>query len=209
MKIPPLYLVTRRDKLELDQFFNIILKSIEGGVKMVQLREKETSSHEVITLGKRLQALLRPLKVPLIMNDRVDIAHEIGADGVHLGQSDVKVSEARKKLGQQAIIGLSVETMDQVLEAQELAVDYLAASPVFATRTKGDCGIPWGLQGLKQACSISRHPVIAIGGVDEGNVEQILECGAVGVAVVSAIFDAPCPKAAALTIINKMGNYAD
>lgn len=203
-----LYLVTRREGLGLEEFLSIILASVEGGVKAVQLREKETSARELISLGKRLLILLKPLGIPLIINDRVDIAHAVGADGVHLGQSDLSVAEARTILGKKAIIGLSVETLEQAEIAFKEDVDYLAASPIFHTHSKTDCGKPWGLNGLKQLCTISKCPVIAIGGINETNVEQIMDCGAAGVALVSAIFDATCPKKAAHTIIKRMNKYA-
>lgn len=203
-----LYLVTNRGALTLEDFFRIISLSIEGGVKVIQLREKEASAHEMIAVGKRLRSLLKPLGIPLIINDRVDIAHAVNADGVHLGQSDLKVAEARAILGQQVIIGLSVETIEQAIAAADEDVDYLAASPVFLTKTKSDCERPWGLHGLQQLCSISRHPIVAIGGIDETNVEKVLECGVAGVAVVSAIFNAPCPKIAAIKITNRMKRNA-
>lgn len=199
-----LYLVTHRGKLETEEFFQIIAAAVAGGVKVVQLREKEASARETIFLGKRLLAYLKPMGVPLIINDRVDVAHAIGADGVHLGQSDLNVAEARAILGRQAIIGLSVESLQQAQEALLEEVDYIAASPVFSTDTKTDCSAPWGLKGLKKLCSLSRSPVIGIGGINEANVKEVMHCGAKGIAVVSAIFDAPCPKAAARALVNRM-----
>lgn len=199
-----LYLVTNRGTLPLDAFFRIIRASIDGGVRVIQLREKDTSAREMITIGKSLLSFLKPLGIPLIINDRVDIAHAINADGVHLGQSDLTVAEARAILGEKAIIGLSVESLEQAMAAEEEDVDYLAASPIFHTKTKSDCNEPWGLDGLKQLCSTSRHPIIAIGAIDETNVKRVLECGAVGVAVVSAIFNASCPKTAAFKILSRM-----
>ncbi|MFW9878534.1 MAG: thiamine phosphate synthase [Candidatus Thorarchaeota archaeon] len=140
----------------------------------------------------------------IIINDRVDVAYAISADGVHLGQSDLKVSEAREILGPKAIIGLSVESVEQAIEANREDIDYIAASPVFSTKTKTNCSMPWGLNGLKQLCIVSKHPVIAIGGIDKNNAKQVIECGAKGVAVISAIFDAICPKTAAFQILNSM-----
>lgn len=202
-----LYLVTNRQGLELDEFFHIICLAIEGGVKIVQLREKEASAGEMIAIGKRLLSYLKPRGIPLMINDRVDVAHAVGADGVHLGQSDLRVADARAILGRNAIIGLSVESLEQALEANEEDVDYLAASPLFCTKTKTDCAEPWGLNGLQQLCDVSRYPVIAIGGINETNAKQIIECGAAGVAVVSAIFNAPCPTAAALRMIDSMKTH--
>lgn len=199
-----LYLVTNRGALPLEDFFKIIRASIDGGVRVVQLREKDTSAREMITIGKSLLSFLKPIGIPLIINDRVDVAHAINADGVHLGQSDLTVAEARAILGEKAIIGFSVESLEQAMVAEKEDVDYLAASPIFHTTTKSDCSKPWGLNGLKHLCSISRHPIIAIGAIDETNVKRVLECGAVGVAVVSAIFNAPCPKTAAFKILSGM-----
>lgn len=199
-----LYLVTNRESLEFDDFLTIIRASVEGGVKIVQLREKETPAREMISTGKRLLSVLKPHGIPLIINDRVDVAHAVGADGVHLGQSDLKVAEARAILGEKAIIGLSVESLGQAIAANGEDVDYLAASPIFQTKTKTDCGEPWGLDGLKQLCAVSSHPVIAIGGIDETNAKQVIDCGAVGVAVVSVIFNASCPKTAASNMIERM-----
>lgn len=199
-----LYLVTHREMHSLENFFSIIHQAINGGVKIVQLREKETPVQEIIALGKSLHAFLKPLGIPLIINDRVDVALAVNAEGVHLGQSDACVAEARRLLGRQAIIGLSVESMEQAIAAEEEDVDYLAASPVFSTQTKSDCEAPWGLDGLKRLCSTSRHPIIAIGGINETNAAEIIECGAAGVAVVSAIFNAPCPKSAALALAKRI-----
>ncbi len=203
-----LYLVTNRGARTPEDFLGIIREAIDGGVTVVQLREKEGSAREMVAIAGRLLAFLKPLGIPLIINDRVDVAHAVKADGVHLGQSDLKVAEARAILGKKAIIGLSVETPQQVVDAADEEVDYLAASPVFLTKTKSDCSKPWGLDGLKHLCSISCHPIIAIGGIDETNVAGILECGAIGVAVVSTIFNAPCPKTAALALTNRMKGHA-
>jgi thiamine-phosphate pyrophosphorylase len=152
--------------------------------------------------------LLKPLGIPLIINDRVDIAHAIGADGVHLGQSDLNVVEARAILGKKAIIGISIESLKQAEAAIEEDVNYLAASPIFPTKTKTDCGEPWGLDGLKQLCTISEYPVVAIGGINETNVKQVMDCGAAGVALVSAIFDSSCPQTSSQTMISRMSGNA-
>ncbi|MDR2539240.1 MAG: thiamine phosphate synthase [Chlamydiales bacterium] len=205
---PSLYLVTHRKSLQLEDFFRVIRASVDGGVKIVQLREKEVSAREITTIGKKLLSILKPLGIPLIVNDRVDVAHAIGADGVHLGQSDLRVTEARAILGKNAMIGLSVESLEQAKAAREEDVDYLAASPIFHTKTKTDCAEPWGLNGLKQLCAICNCPVIAIGGINVTNIKEIMECGAAGVAVVSAVFDAPCPKTVVCEMINRMKGYA-
>ncbi len=190
-----LYLITR--DIHLPSLNYIVQQAVEGGVTIVQLRAKEMSTRQFVDIGERLLGCLKPLGVPLIINDRVDIAHAIKADGVHLGQSDLGVSEARAILGTQAIIGLSVETMEQAQTAEIEEVDYLAASPVFFTKTKQDCAESWGLKGLQQLCAFSSYPIIAIGGINHSNHDAVWKCGVHGIAVVSAIFDADDPKCAA------------
>lgn len=207
MKIPldlSLYLITDRTHISLEKFFNIIQEAIEGGVTLIQLREKNTSFQEVCTLGTQLLSLLKPYGIPLIINDHIDVALAIGAAGVHLGQSDANVDSAKRLLGSTAIIGLSIETLQQAKDAENQEVDYIAASPVFATLTKTDCKDGWGIEGLKSLCSLSSHPVVAIGGIHEGTIDSVLECKVAGVAVVSAIFQSLTPKIKAATLKKKM-----
>lgn len=201
-----LYLVTNRDLL-LEDFFRVIQQAVEGGFKIVQLREKDISAREMITIGKKLKVFLKPLGIPLIINDRVDVAFAVQADGVHLGQADISVRDARKILGKDAIIGLSVETLEQGISAQIEEVNYITASPVFPAKTKKDWVPPWNLADLKQLCSFSKFPVIAIGGIDLTNLDQILNCGVCGVAIISALFSAPCPKVAAQIFSDKIKTH--
>ena len=192
-----LYLVTDRG-LSLGRDIEwIVGEAVAGGVTIVQLREKDIDTREFVALGLRLKALLAPLGVPLIINDRVDVALAVDADGVHIGQSDMPYDVARRLLGPDKIIGLSVETLDQVKEANLLDVDYIAVSPVYSTPTKTDTAPPFGLEGLRQAVSLSRHPGVAIGGMNAATAPAVLATGIDGVAVVSAICSAPDPRAAA------------
>lgn len=195
-----LYLVTARGKMSLENFFKIILDAIKGGVTVVQLREKEASFDEVVLVANQLLELLQPLGIPLIINDRIDVALETKAAGIHLGQSDLNVAEARKILGKEAIIGQSIETLNDAKMAMTQDVNYIAASPLFPTNTKPNCAAPIGLSTLKEICLISSIPVIAIGGINVNNVQSVFEAGVTGVAVVSAIFDAPSPMTAARSL---------
>ncbi len=195
-----LYLVTDRALAAPKTIEETVAAAIGGGVSMVQLREKEISTRDFLLLARRLLTILRPAGVPLIINDRLDVALAAGADGVHLGQSDLPGREARRIMGPSAIIGLSVETMKQLQEAEELDLDYLAASPVFATSTKTDTAPPWGLAGLAALQSQTNLPIIAIGGINQTNAEAVLLAGADGVAVVSAICAADDPQAAARSL---------
>jgi thiamine-phosphate pyrophosphorylase len=136
-------------------------------------------------------------RIPLIVNDRVDVALEIGADGVHIGQHDMDPERARRLLGPDAIIGLSIETIEQARAAVSLDVDYLGVGPIFATATKTDAAPPLGVEALAQIRAISRHRVVAIGGIGLENARQAIDAGADGAAVVSAICAAEDPERAA------------
>ncbi len=191
------YLVTDRSLCLGRPLTDVIARAVAGGICCVQLREKGLSTREFVREAKAVRELLCPFSVPLIINDRVDVALACGAEGVHLGQNDMPYADARKLMGEKAIIGLSVETWDEVKEAQDLEVAYIAASPVFATPTKTDTKEPWGLDGLKRIRAASRHPVVAIGGINVANAPAVIRAGADCLAVVSAICSAPDPAAAA------------
>lgn len=192
-----LYLVTDRPLCGDRDVVEVAAQAVRGGATLVQLREKRCSREECVALALRLKAALDPLGAPLVINDRVDVALAVGAAGVHLGQSDMPPAQARALLGPSAVIGLSVETWEQAREAETLPVDYLGVSPVFATPTKTDAGRPWGLDGLRRLRTFSRHPLVAIGGVNEANAVAVMAAGAHGVAVVSALCAAPDPAEAA------------
>ena len=192
-----LYLVTDRALCLGRDVLTIVEESVKGGVSVVQLREKECSFREMYDLALKLKDMLSLYKIPLIINDRVDIALTVGADGVHLGQSDMHPNQAREILGERAIIGLSVESMEQVEEANNLDVNYLAISPVFATPTKTDTVTEWGIEGIKKVRNYTKHRLVAIGGINAANAEEIIKAGADGIAVVSAICSAEYPRKSA------------
>lgn len=171
--------------------------AVRGGATCVQLREKALPTRDFVTQARALKAVLNAQGVPLVINDRVDVALACGADGVHLGQSDMTVEDARRLLPPQVFIGWSVETPADVARAAHLPVDYLGVSPVFATPTKTDTHTPWGLDGLRQVRTATPLPLVAIGGIHAGNASEVLRHGADGLAVVSAICSAPDPQAAA------------
>ena len=201
-----LYLVTDRGLAGDRDIIGIAKAAARGGATMVQLREKDIDTKDFIRLGKELKKALQPLGVPLIINDRVDVALACDADGVHIGQSDMPYAQARQLLGPDKIIGLSVENMDQVREANRLDVDYIGVSPVFATPTKTDTAQPFGLEGLAEAVALSVHPAVAIGGMNASTAEDVMAAGADGIAVVSAIVCAPDPEAAAQNLLNIVEN---
>lgn len=170
-----------------------------GGVTLVQLREPLVSTRALIEKARALKALLRPLNIPLIINDRVDVVLAAGADGVHLGQDDMTPRDARALLGAEAIIGLSVGSLTELsASADELPfVDYLGTGPVRATATKGDAGAAIGVEGFRAVCEATKLPVVAIGGLRAEDAAPLIKAGASGLAVVSAICGADEPEQAA------------
>lgn len=171
-----------------------------GGVTAVQLREPGATTRELCRLGEALQEVLGGTGVPLIVNDRVDVALAVDAAGVHLGQSDLDVTVARRLVGDAMVIGLSVSTAEEVAAANRLpagTVGYLGIGPVFATATKPEAAAPLGLERTAALAAATHLPCVAIGGIAAANVGQVLATGVDGVAVVSAICAADDPAAAA------------
>lgn len=185
-----LYLVTDRDLSLGRSLEEVVSEAVKGGITIVQLREKEASTGEFVALARRLMSILKPLGIPLIINDRVDVALAVDADGVHIGQSDMAYADARRLLGPDKIIGLSVESLEDLEAANALDVDYVGISPVYGTPTKTDTAEPFGLEGLRKAVEMSVHPTVAIGGMNARTIGEVMEAGADGVAVVSAICSA-------------------
>ena len=192
-----LYLVTDEKSLRGRSLPDVVLAAVQGGVTCVQLREKDLCTRDFVALACVMKDLLGPFGVPLVINDRIDLALACGAQGLHLGQSDMPVAVARRLLPPEVFIGLSVETPDHVTQARGQAVDYLGVSPVYATLTKTDTATPWGLSGLRQVRGMTTLPLVAIGGIHQGNAGDVLAAGADGLAVVSAICSAADPCAAA------------
>ena len=200
------YLVTDRLAAKGRDAKSVIAAALKGGVTMIQVREKEASARDFIAFAKAVKELAVPYGVPVVINDRVDVAVAAEADGVHLGQSDIPCEVARTMLDKRSIIGLSVEDLSQIPTANSLDVDYIGVSPVFATPTKTDTAEPFGLAGLSQAVKLSGHPVVAIGGVNIETAPGILDCGVDGLAVVSAIMGAGDPQVAASALKGLWGN---
>lgn len=191
-----MYLVTDRPLAGGRDIEWIVREAVEGGCTIVQLREKHTDTGKFVALAKRLKSVLAPYNVPLIINDRIDVALASDADGVHIGQSDMPYDIARKLLGPDKIIGLSIENFEELDFANKLDVDYVAASPVFGTPTKTDTAEPWGLEKLAEFNRRSIHPTVGIGGMNENTIGDVIACGTAGVAVVSAIVAADSPREA-------------
>lgn len=174
-----------------------VMAAVRGGVSVVQLRDKHASDEEMIAQAIRLKALLDEYEVPLIINDRIEVALASGADGLHIGQSDGDPVEARRRLGEDALIGLSVQTLEQLKAVDVERIDYLGLGPVYATATKPDHAAPLGLDGLRQLVRSSPLPTVAIGGLSLINAREVMASGTDGLAVVSALCSAADPAAAA------------
>jgi len=188
-----LYLVTDRALCGHRTVEEVVLMALRGGATFIQLREKDASTRDFVEEAQRIKAIMSPFRAFLIINDRIDVALAVGADGVHIGQRDMPCDIARRLMGTRAIIGLSVETWEDVERAEAFDVDYLGVSPVFMTPTKTDTKSHWGLEGLSRIRAATRRPLVAIGGINASNAAEVIRAGADSVAVVSAICAADDP----------------
>lgn len=182
-----LYAVTDRSWLKGETLYSQVEKALKGGATIVQLREKELDEETFLTEAKEIKALCREYSIPFLINDNVKIAIAMDADGVHVGQSDMEAGNVREKLGQDKIIGVSVQTVEQAILAQKKGADYLGVGAVFQTGTKTDADNV-SYDTLKAICKAVTIPVVAIGGIGKHNVLQLSDSGICGVAVISALF---------------------
>jgi thiamine-phosphate pyrophosphorylase len=194
---PDLYLVTDRAMCARLGLERVVGEAVLGGVTLVQLRDDATPTGELVGIARGLKALLAPKTIPLVVNNRLDVAAASGADGAHVGQSDEPLSSARARLGPDAILGLSITDPVQLGAVDPAVVDYLGVGPVFATATKADAAPAMGLEGLAAIRVGTELPIVAIGGITAANAAATIRAGADGIAVVSAIAAAPDPRAAA------------
>ena len=188
-----LYVITCRGLKGGRGHLEVAEAALAGGAAALQLRDKELPGRELLQLALRMRALIserRPGTL-LIVNDRVDVAAAAGADGVHLGQEDLPVKEARRILGPRALIGLSVTDLEEARRARGESVDYLGVGPIFPTPSKDDAAPPMGLEGLAAVRRETSLPLVAVGGITEDNARAVLRAGADGIAVISAVCGAP------------------
>lgn len=191
------YVITDRRAAGERSILEVVQAAIRGGATVIQLREKEGKVREVLALGRALQELTRAAGLPLIVNDRLDLALALDADGVHVGQDDMPADMARKLLGPDKLLGVSVETVAQAQAAEAAGADYLGVGDIFGTPSKPDARAPIGLARLVEIARSVAIPVIGIGGITRSNAAAVIQAGAVGVAVISAVMGAPAPEAAA------------
>ena len=192
------YLVTAASRSAGRTTPEVVAAALEGGVDVVQLRDKATSARERYETGLRVRELTAEAGVPLIVNDRIDLAAAVDADGVHLGQSDLPVAVAREQLGEDAVVGVSASTVEQAEAAEAAGADYLGVGAVYGTDSKDVSGDRDGI-GVERIAAVAEAveiPVIGIGGIDASNAAPVVEAGATGVAALSAITAAEDPEAA-------------
>ena len=204
IKIKGLHVLTDRELVKPKSIVEVIKLAIEGGAAAIQLRDKDASDEEMIALGKKILELTTG-RVPLIVNDNVQVALAIGADGVHVGQKDIPADQVRKLIDPNMILGVSVSTVEQARQAESDGANYLGVGPIFPTQTKTDADPPIGLGGLANIREAVSLPIIAIGGIKKRNVAQVMQF-AHGIAVISAVLRAKNPLLATqklAIIINK------
>ena len=192
-----LYLVTDRSLALGRELVDIVAAAVQGGVTVVQIREKGAVTREFLALAQALKALLDPRGIPLIVNDRLDLALACEAAGVHLGQEDLPCDLARRLLGPERLLGVSVSTPEEARQAEAAGADYLGVSPIFVTPTKRDTPVATGLAGLRLIRAVTALPLVAIGGLSATNAAEVMAAGADGIAVVSALMAAADPREAA------------
>ena len=192
-----LYLVTDRGLARGRTTLEILTAAVRGGATVVQLREKDCSTRDFIDQALGIKKFLSAQGVPLIINDRMDVAQAVKADGVHLGQTDMPLEMAKSILGDSMIIGISAESLEDAIEAEKGGADYLGVSPIYATPTKTDTAPPLGLEGLQEIRKAVRLPLVGIGSLSRDNAAEVVRSGADGIAVVSAIVAADDPELAA------------
>jgi thiamine-phosphate pyrophosphorylase len=203
-----LYLVAGRPALAGRDLVSVVREAVAGGVTMVQIRDPNAPLQQLVEDTRALKTLLKPLNIALIVNDRVDVVLAAGADGVHLGQDDMKARAAREQLGDDFLIGLSIGNPDEFAQSREelAAVDYLGVGPVRATATKADAGGAIGIEGVVKIRALTALPIVAIGGLAAGDAAPLIRAGAEGIAVVSAICGAADPKAAAQALMKEISS---
>lgn len=207
--LPKLFLITDRTQTLGRPLLDVVKAALEGGLRLVQLREKDLSGKELFDLAKEVRELTDRYGAKLLINDRVDIAIVVGADGVHLGQKSILAADARlafKKVGMPSIIGVSTHSLEEALQAQSDGVDFITFGPIYLTPSKASYGEPLGIDKLREVTKAVDIPIYALGGVKKGNIGEVLKAGAYGVAMISVITAAADVKEAIKSIIEAMND---
>lgn len=200
------YLITDRKQAAGGDILRAVEGALEGGIRAVQLREKDLPGGELFRLAGKMRDLTAKHGARLLVNDRVDVALAVGADGVHLGVSALPASAARRLLGGDALIGCSAHSVRELEEAAAHGADFATFGPVFATPSKAPYGPPVGVETLREACRGTAIPVFALGGVGAANARETIDAGAWGVALISGIVAAKDPRVAALDLAARIAD---
>jgi len=180
------------------------LKAIRGGVKWIQIRGKNIPPRQLISIFESIASTAREHACKIFINDRIDLAIILNAEGIHLGQNSIPLSRARKLAGNHFIIGVSTHSLEEAKEAEREGADFITFGPIFETESKRKYGPPLGIDRLREVVRNIHIPVLAIGGINHKNVEQVLQAGAHGIAVISAVLNAPAPDMAAASMLKKV-----
>ena len=216
-ELSPLYLITDRNQTNGCPLLDVVKAALEAGVRVVQLREKDLSGNELFNLARELRLLTRKYGARLLINDRIDIAIAVEADGVHLGHQSISVQDARRAFefssliphpsSFRPIIGVSTHSIEEALQAQSDGADFITLGPVYFTPSKAAYGKPVGTDKLKEAAAAVNIPVFSIGGMKKGNMEEVLNAGVYGVAMISGIMAADDVKKETENILTAIADY--
>lgn len=205
MNLHGVYLILGATDLNRHGLSELLDQAARAGVRMIQLREKSLTDRDLLALAQTVVRHLAPYRIPLIINDRLDIAAASGAQGVHLGSDDLPPAAARDLLGAQALIGLTIHSLDELVRAADEPVNYFGVGPVYSSPTKAALS-PWGPGALPEVVRLSSRPVFAIGGINATNVDDVLATGVAGVCVVSNVCQAADPFSAARELVQRCSN---
>jgi thiamine-phosphate pyrophosphorylase len=190
--LPRLYLLTDRRQTHQRPLASVLSQALEAGVRMVQIREKDLDTLELIDLARQLIPVIKQHHGKALLNDRVDLALALNADGVHLRSDSLPLPLARRLLGNEKLIGISTHSVEEVQYAENEGADFVVLGPIFETPSKQIYGHPLGIPTLETACQVSHLPIFAIGGITPKHVHPVMSSGAYGIAVISSIMQAPC-----------------
>lgn len=203
-----LYLITDRHQTGVNTLTDVVRMALESGVRAVQLREKDLPTAELYRLAMALRRLTNEFNAMLIINERLDVALAVGADGVHIGISSLPVADVRRVLGNGGIIGYSAHDIDEALRAQADGADFVTFGPLFPTPSKLAYGKPCGVKILASVSTAMEIPVLALGGISEENIAGAFSAGIEGIAVISAVMAAADPRSASVSLLKKIEMYA-
>lgn len=203
-----LYLITDRHQTNGRALTEVVRAALQGGVRAVQLREKDLPDHELLVLARSLRRLTSEFGARLLINRRVDICQAIGADGVHLGTDGLTIAEVRRELQVHQLIGYSAHSIAQACAAETAGANFITFGPVFATPSKAAFGEPVGVEQLREACSLLTIPVFALGGIKRGTIAQTFSSGARGIALISAVCASPDPTTEVQSLLQAIEKHA-